>query len=148
MPKAIIFTGVPACGKTSYYKEFFGEYVHINLDTLKTRNKEKKLLAECINARCDFVVDNTNPSPEDRARYIQPLKEAGYEIIGYYFSSPISECIERNRKREGKQRIPDKAVAAVYGNLTIPSMSEGFDKLYYVKLTTDGFFTEDWRDDL
>lgn len=148
MPKAIIFTGVPACGKTSYYKEFFGEYVHINLDTLKTRNKEKKLLAECINARCDFVVDNTNPSPEDRARYIQPLKEAGYEIIGCYFSSPISECMERNRKREGKKRIPDKAVAAVYGKLTIPSMSEGFDRLYYVKLTKDGFFTEDWRDEV
>lgn len=56
--------------------------------------------------------------------------------------------MERNRKREGKKRIPDKAVAAVYGKLTIPSMSEGFDRLYYVKLTKDGFFTEDWRDDI
>lgn len=42
---AVIFVGIQARGKTTFFKENFeGEYVHVNLDTLKTRNKERLLL--------------------------------------------------------------------------------------------------------
>lgn len=63
MPKAIIFTGVPACGKTSYYKEFFGEYVHINLDTLKTRNKEKSCLRSALTPAATLLLTTQTRPP-------------------------------------------------------------------------------------
>lgn len=119
--------------------------VHINLDTLKTRRREAVLFDECIKSGKDIVIDNTNPTPEDRVRFIEPAKDAGYEIIGYYFSSSITECLARNSNRTGKKRVPDIAVASVHAKLVIPSMDEGFDKLYYVKLTESGFITEEWR---
>ena len=40
-PKAIIFTGIQASGKSTFFKQHFRSgFVHINLDTLHTRNKE------------------------------------------------------------------------------------------------------------
>lgn len=91
----------------TFYHEQFADYVHINLDTLHTRNKEKLLLQECAESGYSFVVDNTNPTKADREKYIRVAKDYGYCIHGYYFQSSVSECIERNRKREGKARIPD-----------------------------------------
>ncbi len=138
--------GVQASGKTSYYNSFFSGYEHISLDELKTRKKEYKLLQDCIASGRDFVSDNTNPTPEDRKRYIDMASLAGYEITGYYFCSEIEKCIARNRARVGKSRVPDVAVAATHRKLVIPSMSEGFDRLYYVRLTENGLITEDWRE--
>ena len=138
MPKAVIFTGIQASGKTSYYKAYFGGYEHISLDELKTRRREYELLGECIASGRDFVSDNTNPLPEDRKRYIDMALSAGYEITGYYFSSEIEKCIERNRCRTGAGRVPDVAVAATHRKLVIPKMSEVFDRHYDVNLTEKG----------
>ena len=147
MAEAIIFTGIQASGKSSYYHENFSEHIHINLDTLKTRNREKALLDKTIAENKDFVSDNTNPTPEDRKRYILSAKAAGYTVIGYYFSSSVSECIGRNRLRSAEKRIPDIAVAATHKKLVLPSYEEGFDRLYYVRLTEKGFITSEWSDE-
>lgn len=41
----IIFTGIPASGKSSFYKElFFNSHLRISMDLLNTRNKENKLM--------------------------------------------------------------------------------------------------------
>ncbi len=104
---AIIFIGIQASGKSTFYHERFEDYVHINLDTLHTRNKEKLLLQECVENGYSFVVDNTNPTKADREKYIQIARDHGYRIHGYYFQSSVSDCIARNQKREGKARIPD-----------------------------------------
>ena len=60
--QAIIFIGIQASGKSTYYHRYFGTYEHVNLDTLHTRNKENLLLQECIRDEKSFVVDNTNPT--------------------------------------------------------------------------------------
>lgn len=141
---AIIFIGIQASGKSTFYHEQFAGYVHINLDTLHTRNKEKLLLQECVESGYSFVVDNTNPTKADREKYIRAAKDYGYRIHGYYFQSSVSECIERNRKREGKARIPDRAVAGTHRKLELPEYGEGFDKLFYVCLKDGHFQTQEW----
>lgn len=141
---AIIFIGIQASGKSTFYHEQFADYVHINLDTLHTRNKEKLLLQECVESGYSFVVDNTNPTKADREKYIRAAKDYGYCIHGYYFQSSVSECIERNRKREGKARIPDRAVAGTHRKLELPEYGEGFDKLFYVCLKDGHFQTQEW----
>ena len=59
MKKAVIFIGIPACGKTTFYKERFSALAHISLDELHSRSKEGKLLTTCIENGQSFVVDNT-----------------------------------------------------------------------------------------
>jgi hypothetical protein len=67
--EAILFIGIQAVGKSTFYKErFFTTHVRINLDMLKTRHRELLLLQACIAARQPFVVDNTNIFKRDRAR--------------------------------------------------------------------------------
>ena len=68
-------------------------------------------------------------------------------MTGYYFSSRISECVERNNQREGKARVPSTAVAATYNRLQIPDYSEGFDELYYVEIKDDQFNVKEWKED-
>ena len=143
---AIIFIGIQASGKTTYFHKYFSEYVHINLDTLHTRNKERLLLEESIRVRKNFAVDNTNPTMRDREKYIRLAKENGYYVHGYYFQSAISDCMERNRLREGKARVPDVALACTHSNLELPQISEGFDELYYVRIVDGEFVTEEWDD--
>ena len=141
---AIIFIGIQASGKTTFYHKYFSDYVHINLDTLKRRSRENTLLAKCIENGDSFVVDNTNPTRADRQKYFDALKDTDYEIHGYYFKSSIIDCLERNSKREGKARIPDVGVRATYKKLEFPSYDEGFDKLYYVAIDGDGYRVCEW----
>lgn len=115
------------------------------MDTLKRRSQEKILLTKCIENGVSFVVDNTNPTVEDRQRYYDILKDGGYEIHGYYFKSSIEDCLSRNSKREGRTRIPDVSVRSTYAKFEFPSYGDGFDKLYYVAIDGDGYSVSEWR---
>ena len=145
---AIIFTGIQASGKSSYYSEKLSHIPCVSLDIVKTRRKEQRLIAQLAADGSDMVIDNTNPTASDRQRYIPMLKDMGYEIVGYYFRSEIAKCIERNMTRPEGKRVPDKALAATFNKLELPSLSEGYDKLYYVRMENGGFVTEEWRNEI
>ncbi len=143
--KCILFTGLQASGKTTFYQQRFSDLTHVNLDTLHTRNKERILLDECFASGVSFVVDNTNPTRKDRERYISRAKENGYLVIGYYFQSSISACKERNGRRTGKALLPVSALAATHRILELPDWDESFDELYYVRIDDSGFVVEPWK---
>jgi predicted kinase len=133
--EAIIFTGIQATGKSTFYKQYFADtHVRINLDMLKTRRRETLLLEACIEAKQSFVIDNTNPTAENRKKYIEPARAAGFQIIGYYFQSKIKQALLRNRQRSGKACIPEAGVRSAFAKLQRPDFSEGFDVLYYVTI--------------
>ena len=143
--RCILFAGLQASGKTSFWQQYFPDLAHVNLDTLHTRNKERILLDECFASGVSFVVDNTNPTRKDRERYISRAKENGYRVIGYYFQSSISACKERNSRRTGKALLPVSALAATHRTLELPGWDEGFDELYYVRIDDSSFAVEPWE---
>jgi predicted kinase len=147
---AIILIGIPASGKSNFCKDrLYDTHVRINLDMLKTRNREKLLLQACIAAKQPFAVDNTNASPAERERFITPAREAGFKVIGYYFSSKVQDALERNRQREGKARIHDNGIHGTVSRLKLPNKAEGFDELWYVRMDgIGGFIIEEWNDEL
>src|SRR5690348_16523083 len=98
--EAVIFVGVQGSGKSTFYRErFFDTHVRINLDMLRTRHREQLLLAACLAAKQPFVIDNTNPLPADRARYIGAAREAGFRVIVYFFETSLQDAIRRNKQR-------------------------------------------------
>lgn len=140
--EAVIFIGVQASGKTSFYRErFFETHVRISLDMLRTRHREQVLLRACLMARQSFVIDNTNVVAAERARYIQPASEAGFRVIGYFFQTELRTAIGRNNHRTDKQPIPVKGVAGTYKRLEPPSLSEGFHELYSVAIDSEKRFS-------
>lgn len=133
--EAIIFIGIQATGKSTFYKEkFFKTHLRINLDMLKTRRREDIILEACIKAKQPFVVDNTNPSAEVRKKYIDKSKSAGFKVLGYYFQSTVDEAISRNEKRKGKEHIAPAGIRATYAKLEPPSIDEGFDSIFYISI--------------
>ena len=147
MKTAVIIIGIQGSGKSEFYRRYLSDkYIRINLDTLKTRYKEKQMLMDCIDEGKDFAIDNTNPTKEDRQRYIVPAKASGYRIIGYFMESKLQVCIKRNDLREGKERIPAQAIAATSNKLQMPSYGEGFDELFFVANDGTNMTISPWRD--
>lgn len=143
--KIVILMGIQASGKSTFYKKFLNkDYVRVNLDTLRSRQKEQELIDECFREGKSFAIDNTNPTKLDRARYIIPAKSADYRVIGYFLQSKIKECVKRNELREGKERVPEKAIAATSNKLEHPSYSEGFDELYFVENDGETMTVKRW----
>lgn len=142
----VILIGLQGSGKSTFCQKYLSDgFVRVNLDTLKTRYREKLLVEECMENESNFVVDNTNPTRLDRERYIIPAKEAGYRVVGYFLESKIKDCMARNALREGKARVPEKAIAATSNKLEIPTYDEGFDELYFVKNDGVTITVEPWR---
>ena len=143
--RAIVFIGIQATGKSTFFRErFFDECVRINLDMLKTRRREALLVNACVAARQPFVIDNTNPTIEDRARYLAVARAAGFDVTGYYFESKVADALARNEQREGARRVPRAGVLGTYNKLQLPSLAEGFSALFYVQLSNDGFTVKEW----
>lgn len=131
--QAVIFCGVQASGKSTFYRErFFRTHIRLNLDMLRTRHREKILLMACLAAKQPCVIDNTNPTIEDRARYIEPAQAAKFEIIGYFFEIDFASAIQRNTARSQAEQVPIKAIGATFKKLQLPTRSEGFDQLFRV----------------
>jgi predicted kinase len=148
-PEAVIFVGVQATGKSSFFRErFFRTHVRVNLDMLRTRHRERALFETCLRCGIPLVVDNTNPAASDRARYIPAAREAGFRLIGYYFESKLAAALERNARRPLPERIPELGVKGAAGRLELPSRREGFDELYYVRLADGDFLVEEWIDEV
>ena len=101
------------------------------------------MLSLCVETQQPFVIDNTNPTRDDRRRYIDAARSGGFSIAGFYFSGRIADCLLRNQQRT--QPVPDVGLLATARKLQIPSMDEGFDSLNYVRLESSGFVIEDWR---
>ncbi len=138
MTQAIIFTGLQASGKTSYFmREYFDTHVRLNLDMLgASRSKEAKLLDACIVSKIPCVVDNTNLTQEHRGAYLQKFTDAGYEILSIYFDSSLGDCIARNESRKDKPPIPRVALLTGSKKLEVPIYEEGFDQITIVTLSS------------
>ena len=131
----VLFIGIQAVGKSEFCKKYFYKtHIRLNLDMLKTRHREKLLLEACITAKQPLVIDNTNPTANERQMYIAYAKEAGLKVFGFYFHSGIAGALERNSNRHGNEVVPDIAILATHKKLELPRYSEGFDELYYVSL--------------
>lgn len=141
----IIYIGLQASGKTTFFRTSFAtthELVSKDLMGNK-RNKSRKqtqLIEAALQAGRSVVVDNTNPTLEDRALLIELGKFYGAEIIGYYFQSQLNHCLERNQQRSGKALLPDVAIYATIKKLIRPSYAEGFDKLFHVQIAGNSDF--------
>lgn len=102
----------------------------------------------CFITQQPFVIDNTNPTIEERRKYIELAIKHKYKVIGYYFQSKLEESNERNGQRQGKENIPEIGIRGTYHKLELPSYKEGFDQLYYVEIQNNGFIIKEWKNEI
>ena len=137
--EAIVLCGVQGSGKTTLYRDrFLATHVRVSMDLLRTRHREAAFLALCLQMRQPFVVDNTNPTPADRRRYVQPAREAGFRVAGYLVEVDPDEALGRNAERSGRERIPVSGVVGTARRLLRPTVEEGFDELWHATAAPGG----------
>ncbi len=147
--EAVILCGLQATGKSTLCRErFFRTHVRINLDMLKSRHREAILVRACLEAKQPFVVDNTNPTREDRKKYVETARAAGFKVVCYYFESRVAESLIRNESRPDDEQVPSPGIKATAARLELPSRAEGFDEMYYVRIGTGSMEVQEWRDEV
>jgi predicted kinase len=144
-PELVIFVGLQASGKSTFFCERFATTHKLvskdHFRSNKNRNRRQAQLVEAaLGAGSSVVVDNTNPTVEDRRPLIELGRALGARLVGYYFDSTVRGCVGRNRRRTGKDRVPDVAIFATAKRLVPPSYSEGFDELHRTRITDDWTF--------
>jgi len=140
----IVFVGLQASGKSAFFRErFAATHEHVSKDLFRNnrdRNRrQRELIGAALGAGRSVVVDNTNPTVEDREPLIRQGRGFGARIVGYSFGSEPREALARNARREGKARVPDVAIYATAKKLVSPSPEEGFDEIYCVRIDGTGF---------
>ena len=137
----VVLIGGQGAGKTTFYQSrFFKTHIRINLDMLKTRHREKLLVQACLQMKQPMVIDNTNPTKADRARYIEQALANQFKVVGYYLDAKLEELLARNAQRRGKERIPEIAILGTFKKMEKPNRAEGFAELYRVCTQGDGTF--------
>ncbi len=132
----VIFTGLQASGKSTFYRQHFAathELVSKDLLHKHRGRRQAQLIEAALAAGRSVVVDNTNPSPAERAELILLGRAYGAEIIGYFFEPHLGQSLKRNERRTGKARVPNIGLFATLKKLVPPTYAEGFDKLYLVR---------------
>ena len=134
MATLVIFVGLPASGKSTYFRErFAATHVHVSKDLLPRGGRQEPLVEKALAAGKSVVVDNTNPSPAVRAPLIALGRRHGARIIAYFFEVDVKTALVRNRQRVGKARVPDVALFVTRKKLVPPSYDEGFDEIHVIQ---------------
>jgi predicted kinase len=130
--EAVVLCGLQGSGKSTLYRDRFQHtHVHVSLDVVGSRAREAELLRACLDEGRSFAVDNTNPTPTDRRRYVEPARAAGFKLIGYLVEADAGEAFAR-------AGIPPARVAATARALQPPTPEEGFDELWHATAAAGG----------
>ena len=130
----IIFVGLQAAGKSTYYHAHLAAtHVHVSKDLMKNARSrdatQQRMIDEALAAGRSVVVDNTNPTPDVRAPLIAQGRRHGARVVAYFFETTVKDAVVRNRRREGKARVPDVAIFVSAKKLKPPTLEEGFDEV-------------------
>ena len=137
--EAVVLCGVQGSGKTTLYRDRFLEtHVRVSMDLLRTRAREAALVRACLDTGQRFVVDNTNPTPAERRRYLEPARAARFRVIGYLVEIEAAEALARNAERPDRRRVPPAGLVGTARRLIRPTLEEGFDELWHATAARDG----------
>ncbi len=141
-----ILIGLQGAGKSTFYRQRLADtHVHVSKDLMpnnrRPERRQNQLVEAALRDGRSVAVDNTNPTLASRATLIALGHANGAEIVGYYFEPALKECLERNRARLDRERVPDIAIFATRKALVAPTYAEGFDHLYRVRALPGGEFS-------
>jgi predicted kinase len=119
MYRVILVRGIQASGKSTWAKQWVLEKptnrVRINMDDIRNmlgkywvpereslvKEIQLQIFISCLNNLKEIVIDNTNMNPKAIKTLVETAKDAGYTVeYKDFFDTPLSICIERDRKRE------------------------------------------------
>lgn len=148
----IMLCGAPASGKSTWAKETMNNLAHLGLSVcyisrdqiregmvgsnVKSSkeyfSKEKQVYKEFINQINEaiehgyhhLIVDATHVNVGSRKKLLKHLNTKGLSFRCVVFDPDKEVCLERNAKRTGFAKVPDKAIEDMYKSFKYPSLEE------------------------
>ena len=126
--------GLQGCGKTTWVQTHLaGSHAVVSKDhwpnARRREARQRRVVAELLAAGRSVVVDNTNPSRDDRAALVELARAADVPVRAVWVDPPFVTCVERNLARTGRARVPWVGVLATADRFSPPSTDEGFERV-------------------
>jgi predicted kinase len=99
----------------------------------RRESRQRRVVAELLADGCSVVVDNTDPTPEDRAPLIAAARLAGVPVRAVWLDTPVAVCRARNDRRAGRARVPLPGLFGTAARFVPPDTREGFDRVDVVR---------------
>eukprot|EP01107_Rhizomastix_libera_P012407 TRINITY_DN3096_c0_g5_i1.p1 TRINITY_DN3096_c0_g5~~TRINITY_DN3096_c0_g5_i1.p1 ORF type:complete len:602 (-),score=205.24 TRINITY_DN3096_c0_g5_i1:130-1911(-) len=140
----VLMCGFPASGKSTFSKKHFVPfgYVHVNRDTLKTKEKCFKIAEESLAAGKSVVVDNTNPDRESRMNYVGLAKTYGVPARCFWMQASEEMAHHLNYFRENitggaSPHVPGIGYNVFKKGYSDPQLTEGFTEIKKVNFVPE-----------
>ncbi|KAJ0022391.1 hypothetical protein NQD34_009881 [Periophthalmus magnuspinnatus] len=142
-PEIIVAVGYPASGKSTFFHSHVipKGYVYVNRDTLGSWQSCVAACERTLKEGRSVAVDNTNPDPESRKRYLDVAKAAGVPCRCFQFTASLEQAKHNNRVRLFREMTPsetkhvkvnDMVFYSYKKHFVAPTLSEGFSEILQI----------------
>uniref|UniRef100_A0AAY4CB45 PNK FHA domain-containing protein n=1 Tax=Denticeps clupeoides TaxID=299321 RepID=A0AAY4CB45_9TELE len=129
-----------SAGKSTFFQTHIVPkgYEYVNRDTLGSWQNCVKACERGLKEGRSIAVDNTNPDPESRKRYIDISKSAGVPCRCFNFMASMELAKHNNRFREmapsNAKHVPvnDMIFHSYKNKFVTPTLSEGFSEILQI----------------
>ena len=125
--------GLQGAGKSTWVADHLPGHTVVSKDHWpRARHREarqRRVVAGLLAEGAAVVVDNTNPSPAERAPLVELARAAGVPVRAVFLDVPLAVCQHRNDRRTGPARVPPVGLFAAAARLVPPTTAEGFDRV-------------------
>ncbi|XP_044209961.1 bifunctional polynucleotide phosphatase/kinase isoform X1 [Thunnus albacares] len=143
--EVIVAVGFPASGKSTFFHAHVipKGYVYVNRDTLGSWQSCVTACERALKEGRSVAVDNTNPDPESRKRYVDVAKAAGVSCRCFHFSASLEQAKHNNRFREMAPsdskhlKVNDMVFHSYKKHFVAPALSEGFSEILHIHFVPD-----------
>ncbi|XP_069039165.1 bifunctional polynucleotide phosphatase/kinase [Lepisosteus oculatus] len=138
--EVIVAVGYPASGKSTFFQSRLVPqgYAYVNRDTLGSWQHCVSACESALRQGRHVAVDNTNPDPESRKRYIDVAQRAGVPCRCFLFTASLEQAKHNNRIREMNPSgnthatVNDMVFNSYKSKFVAPTLSEGFSEILQV----------------
>ncbi|KAM4741960.1 bifunctional polynucleotide phosphatase/kinase [Anableps anableps] len=138
--EVIVAVGYPAAGKSTFFHTHIipKGYAYVNRDTLGSWQNCVSACERALREGHSVAVDNTNPDPESRKRYVDVAKAAGVSCRCFFFTATLEQAKHNNRFREmapsdsKHAKVNDMVFHSYKKHFVAPDLAEGFSEILQI----------------
>jgi predicted kinase len=144
----VVMVGIPGSGKSTLVRQWVnkggGKHVRLNRDDMRgmiyvdvpweshkdnlIRDLEKEMARMSLKKGHTVYIDDTNTNPRTRNDWAMLAQTTYTKLRIVTMVTPVEECIERDKKREGRARVGEGVIRKHHKDLTKFSMAAATPK--------------------